>query len=198
MNFQELTQIWQQTDQAIESKSSLNRRLFKEASTSKIRSHLYEIKWTSYIQIIIGFFFFIFLLEFAMSHLAMLKFAIPAFVLIAITLFGVVLDSYQLFVYYSIQADDSIVQTQSRLEKLRQIETIDNLSLLVLIPLFVAPFAIVMAKAFLAVDLYSIFGMLINFTIGSAVVAIILTVLLIIYPNKKLKESIEFTRELKD
>lgn len=71
-------------------------------------------------------------------------------------------------------------------------------ALLVVIPLFATPFLIVFAHAFLGIDLYQWQDHLLRFTLGSAGVAVILVFILQRFPNKDLKQSLEFIRELRE
>lgn len=196
MNFEELSNIWNDADSQAGDKLSINQRLLREVSVSRIKDKLYEIKWTAYFELVVGFFWNIFLIGFVIDHFFELKFAFPAFLLLAISIFSMVLNGYQLKQYYSLRADESVLQTQKRVAYLRFLELTDVRSLLVIIPLFAAPFFIVTAKSLLGLDLYIFQEQLLQFTLGSIVVAVILVFFLLRYPNKALKESIAFLKEI--
>ncbi len=196
MEFNEIVNIWNKPQQPQSIK--INQLMLKEISTNRIKAGLSEMKWTAIFQWVVGIFWIFFLTNFIAAHIGELKFFIPALILFSITIFGFFIDGYKLHLYYSIKPYNSIVSTQRKLEKLRLLDTIDSLSLLILIPLFAAPFAIVMVKYIANLDLYTGFEHLVSFTIGSFIVAVIITVLLILFPNKNLKASIEFLNELKE
>jgi hypothetical protein len=199
MNFEELSQIWNETDMDLEERIAVDRNLVKEVGVSKIKSSLFEIKWEAIIEVVVGIFFLKFLANFTYEHFTEFKFSIPALILLNITLFGVLFEGFRLFLYYSLKADDPVAEVQKKLARLRYWEIIDVYSLLVIIPLFSAPFFIVIAKAFLHISLYDFnLTWLVHYTIGSGIVAIILFVILRLFPNKKLTEAIEFMRELKE
>lgn len=201
MNFQELTNIWNSADKQLDKAVSINKELIKEVSTNRIKSHLYEIKLTSMIEVFINFFWSIFLIRFIFGHTFDYRFIIPATALLIAALFSLILDVYKLSLYFGINARFSVVKTQKQLERLRYLELLGINSLYIIIPLFSLPFLIVVTKAFLNIDIYSIeiIGKVFTYyTIGSFVVAFILVFILKKYPNKNLKESIAFLNDLNE
>ncbi|MCB0838983.1 MAG: hypothetical protein KDD99_20060 [Bacteroidetes bacterium] len=199
MKFEELSQIWNQSDGNWEEQVQLNRKLVKQAGVSKIKASLLEIKWEALFEIVAGVFFLQFLAKFTYTHFADLQYSIPALILLNIALFGVLFEGLRLFLYFSLNANDPVVTVQQKLARLRYWEIIDIYSLLVIIPLFSAPFFIVMAKHFLDINLYEFnLSWLVQYTIGSVVVAVILVVVFRLFPNKRLTEAMAFMRELKE
>ncbi len=72
-------------------------------------------------------------------------------------------------------------------------------SLLAIIPVFALPLVIVLAKGLANWNLYQYdMEWMTGFSIGSVVVAIILVVVLHLFPNKKLKEAMSFIEALKE
>jgi hypothetical protein len=100
---------------------------------------------------------------------------------------------------FTINAKASVAEAQRKLSTLKKLEAYDTYSLLVIIPLFSAPFLIVVAKAAAEVSLYE-FGSqwIYSYVAGSAVVAGIVVFFLRMCPNKGLQESIDFLKELKE
>lgn len=200
MNIEELSKIWNQND-ASSSRIEVNESFLKKVSLNTVKSNLTEIKWESVIEIFISYFWGYFLIEFIIMNFYEFKFSIPAMLLLAINIYSVFLETYKLYLYVSINNQLSIMETQKKLEKLKLIEIVDTNSLYVLIPLFLVPFLIVFAKGFLQLDIYMLgFSIreVLHLTLGSFIVALIIVMFLKIFPNKGLKESIEFIKELKE
>ena len=198
MNLQELNQIWNDSDLSQEQVFSVNQHLLKEVSTQKIKSQLYEVRWTAYFELIVGLFWVLFLIRFAADNFGALQFALPALILLGISLFNMILSSTQLGMLYAIRPENSIIETQQRLEQIKYIEEFSKRSLYVIIPLFSTPFLIVAAKAFLGINLYTVATWLTSYAIGSIVIGIIVVFLLRRFPNKNLQESINFLKDLKE
>lgn len=199
MKFEELASIWNSNDTALENSVKINRELVKEVGFSKVKSNLYEIKWTSIFGVVVGVLFFNFLLGFMVEHFSSPEFFFPALILWGITVFGLILAIYRLNLLYTLDARARVMEARKKLMRLQQLEIMDIYSLYVIIPLFSAPFMIVMAKAFLDLSLYTFdLTWLIQFTLGSVVVAVILVFFLRKYPSKNLRASIEFLDELKE
>lgn len=198
MEYQEIANIWNQSDENIENKSQIRHQLIKEISVGKIKSQLGEIKWTSYFEIIINSFWMIFLLGFILDNRGELKFVLPALIVLVIALFSTILEIRKLKLFYTLSSSQSVIKTQKKLEKLRYLEHFDTLSLYIIIPLFAAPFLIIMAFAFLQIDLYLYMQSLILLSIGSMIISLVLVFILKRFPNKALIESIDFLKELEE
>jgi len=204
MEYNELVGIWNNADTELATNVRVNRKLVKEVAFKKIRSGLFEIKWTSFSELIAGFLWSLFLVVFIVRHFYEYKFSLPAFILAGMALYGFLLSIDKLKTYFSINPGLPVVETQSKIERLKKLELKGIQSLYVIIPLFSAPFAIVMAKAWLNLDLYtfSIFGKaLLYYTLGSIVVAVMIVFVLERIPGNKdrqIKESIAFLNELKE
>jgi hypothetical protein len=204
MQYEELLGIWNSSDTDLKINVQINRKLVREVAFKKIRSGLDEIKWTAFSELFVGFFWSCFLMSFTADHLAEYKFSLQALLLLSMAVYGFILSIQKLKIYYSIKADLSVIKTQYKIELLKRLELKSIHSLYFIIPLFSAPFAIVIAKSFLNIDLYSfgIFGKaLLYYTFGAIIVAIILVFVLKKIPgnkDKKLQQSIAFLKELKD
>lgn len=198
MNLQELSNIWNSTDNEQEKNIHINKTLFKEVSMNKIQSSLKEIKWTSFIEIAVNIPFLFFLWNFIVQHYATWKFLIPALALLFFTFYSLGFIGYKLFLFYSIDAKASVLQTQKNIAKLKYCEQMEVHSLYVIIPLFYVVFLIVFAKALANFDLYQLGNWLILQGIGGFVVSLIVVFFLKKFPNKHLQESIDFLEEIKE
>ncbi|MDQ6845931.1 MAG: hypothetical protein M3Z92_16560 [Bacteroidota bacterium] len=199
MKFEELSGIWNSADLALDKSIQINKELVKNIGISKVRSGLYEIKLTAVIGIIAGIFFSIFLSGFFFNHVLDFKFSFPAFILLVIILFSLIIEMYKLILIYTLDSKSPVTEARKKLMRLKKLEILDTYSLCIIIPLFSAPFMIVIAKAFLHLNLYAFnTNWLIYFTAGSIVIALILVFFLRKYPGKNLAKSIAFLNELKE
>ncbi len=199
MKFKELTDIWNSTDMELEQSVQINKELVKQIVLSKVKSRLYEIKWTGIFEIAVGILFFNFLVSFIVAHFADFRFYIPALILLIITVFSLIFEIYRMRLFYTIDSKTAVIEAQKRLAQLKKLEIRDLHSLIIIIPLFSSPFLIVAAKAFLNMDLYAFnTNWLIQLSAGSILVAAVLIFILKKIPNKKLQESINFLNELKE
>lgn len=197
MEYQELESLWNNTGTSIETNASLNKKMIKELTYNKVKYGLTEIKWTSIFELVVALFWTNFLVNQISESLYSFKFLIPTIILLGITLFSTILSIRKLTTYYSIKTDETIVKTQSLLLRLRKLEQLDVKSILVIIPLFSAPFFIVIAKAWFDVDLYVYSNALLQYTIGSFVVGVILFFILDKYSYKDIDESLEQLEKFK-
>ncbi len=191
MEFKELESLWLNTGNSIDTNVLLNRKMIKELTYKKVKSGLIEIRVTSYIELIVALFWTNYLITFLLDHLQEFRFILPAIILLGITIFSTVLSVKKLAAYHSIRADETIVKTQKLLLSLRKLEKMDVRSILIIIPLFSAPFFIVIAKAWFDFDLYVFSSALANYTAGSLVVAVILFFVLDRFSYQTIDQSIE-------
>lgn len=201
MDYQELITIWNNSDDELAANARVNRKLVKEVAFKKIKSRLFEVKWTSFFELAVNFLWTPFLAGFVIDHLPDFRFFIPGLVLLALSVYSLLLNCYKLKLYFSIDTASSVLLTQQKLEQLKRLELLDIKSLYIIIPLFSAPFAVVIAKAFLHIDLFALgfFGKgLLYYTLGAVVIAIVIVFFLRRYPGKHWQESITFLRELKE
>ncbi len=200
MNIEELSKVWNQSITP-NNRIEVNESFLKKVTLNTVKSNLREIKWESFIELFVGYFWGYFLIEFILMNFSDFRFSFPAAILLAINIYTVFVETYKLILYYSINNQLSIVEAQRKLEYLKRVELFDINSIYVLIPLFFMPFIIVFAKAFLMLDIYMI-GLsereMLYATGGSFIVAAIIVFFLKRFPNKELKESIEFMNELKE
>jgi hypothetical protein len=199
MEFKELTEIWKHSEMHIDEAVKINHCLIKEVGLSKVKSNLKEIKWSSVFEIIVEILFSGFLINFLINHQGQPAITIPGSLLLGLTIFNLAFETYRLTLYYSLRADCPVLKAQKKLSLLKKLEIFDLYSLLVIIPVFALPFLIILAKALLNWDLYQFgTGWMIQFSMGSVAIAIILVLILRKYPNKKLREAIKFIKELRE
>ena len=199
MKFEELAGIWNNADAGLEQSIKINRSLVKNIAIRKVRSGLYHVKFTAIVGIIAGIFFSMFLWRFIINNYMQLKFFIPALILLLTTVFGLIIAIYRLVLVYTLDPKATVFKSQKKLIRLQKLDILDIYSLYIIIPLFTAPFLIVVAKAFAHLDLYSFnTKWLLYLTGGSIIIAVILIFFLKKYPGKRLARAITFLNELKE
>ena len=199
MKFDELSSIWNSADLELEKTVTINKKLVMKVSLNKIKSRLFEIKWKGVIALPIHALFVFFLVDFIAAYSSDIRFYIPALILLTITIFSLVFEIHRLTLYYSLDSKSAVIEAQKILAQLKKLEILDIYSLFIIIPLFSAPFLIVVSKAFLNLSLYATSSTwLIYQTVGSVVISILIVFILRKYPNKELAESIAFLNELKE
>lgn len=198
MELNELTQIWKSSDNLLDKTITVNKNMLKEVTANSVKSNLSEIKWNCIIEIILNYFFLDSLLGFTTGEYPDLKFVIPGIILLIFSAFGIALAVYKLILYYSINAKSNVIEAQKFAERLRYCELMEINTLYVIIPMFSVAILIVAAKAFPGVDLYTESNFLISYTIGSFIIGLIIIYLLKKFPNKKLQDTINFLKEIKE
>lgn len=201
MKFEELTEIWNSTDQNLEKSVQINHELVKELGLRKVKSHLSEIKWTAIFEIVTEFILAVILIEFIAGHLSEIRFVIPAVVLLIFTLFSLIVEIIKLSLFLRIDSNSSVVESQKKLIGLKFYEMLDINSLFVIVPFFSAPFLIVFARLLFDLNLYEFDVLkltLYTITGGFFVALIIVYFLKKSGASKKLNESIGFLNELKE
>lgn len=203
MNLEEIKGLWTENS-ANENQAQLiiNEQLLKEVSVSKVKSLLGEIKFSSWVEVLVNGVFFLFLVGFAIDHIAALKFSLPSIILALFIGFGVGSNIYKLVLLYGLQPNEPIVETQRKVNTIKYIDIVEKNALAVVIPIFLPAFLIVISKAFFDYDFYTIIEMMGNWfwvqIIWSAVVGIILVFLLRRYPHKGLRQSLEFLDDIRE
>ena len=198
MELNELTQIWKSSDNLLDKTITVNKNMLKEVTANSVKSNLSEIKWNCIIELILNYYFLDSLLGFISSEYPDLKFVIPGIILLIFSAFGIALAVYKLILYYSINAKSNVIEAQKFAERLRYCELMEINTLYVIIPMFSVAILIVAAKAFPGVDLYTESNFLISYTRGSFIIGLIIIYLLKKFPNKKLQDTINFLKEIKE
>jgi hypothetical protein len=199
MNYEELSHIWNSNDIELNKSLEINKKLVKELSLTKVKSHLVEIKWSAIIELILNMVFINFFIQFIVNHIAELKFMLLASILLTIIVIGFIVEIKRLVLYFSIDSKSTVLDAQTKLAKLKKLELLERRSLYFVIPLFSLPFIIVVAKALLGIDLFEFnTDWMISYGIGSFCIAALIAFLMKKFPNKELQDSIEFLNELKN
>lgn len=200
MQFEELSGIWNSTDIELERSVQINKELVKQLGFTKVKSHLFEIKGSAIFEIIVEAIFSIFLVSFVVDYISDPQFLLPAVVLLIFSLFSLIIEIFKLKLFLTIDSSATVFGAQKKLSKLKYLEFLDIYSLYIIVPLYLVPFLIVIAKAFLNLDLYDL-GIMdwLNYSIfGGLMIAAILVYALRKFRNRKLEESIAFLNELKE
>ena len=154
MQFEELSEIWNSPNMELEKSVQINRKLVKQLGMNKVKSHLFEIKWSAIFEIVTQFIFAVILIGFTINHFAEMQFFIPAGLLLVFTLFSLIVEIVKLYLFLSLDSGASVLESQTKLSRLKYFEMLDINSLYVIVPLFSVPFLIVFAKLLFNVDLY--------------------------------------------
>lgn len=198
MDFQDLSTLWNSTDQQLNAQIEIRQKLVKEVGMRKVRTHLAEIKWAAFFELAANIVFLLFMSRYLAKNFSEIKFFLPGLLLLIFTIGSLILSSYKLTLYYGIQAGLSVVQTQRKVARLRYLELLSTNLLYLAIPLFYAPFMLVIAKAVANFDLYRYGDWLMYSTLGSVGVALVVVYLLKKFPSKRLQEAHSFLNELKE
>lgn len=199
MNFEELASAWKANDQTLESTIKVNKLLVKNLAFSKIKSSLYEIKWTGFFELAVNVLFYFFLLNFIRDHLTQYEFLIPALLLFVLTMIEIGVEVFKLYQILTLDAQESVIKVKEKLSTLKRLEIIDVYSLYIIIPVFSGPFFLILAKGLLGINLFQFdLTWMVQYCIGSVVVAVILVFILKRFPNEKLKSAMDFLNKLED
>ncbi|MEO0897793.1 MAG: hypothetical protein AAFY71_15410 [Bacteroidota bacterium] len=198
MNFEELKNIWNEVDQPLENALNINKDLLNEVSVNKINQSLIGINRTVWFELLVTIPFLFFLMDFFVDHFFDLPFMLSSLILIILMGSDVALNVYQMITIERINNSRSVLETQQMVENMRRLRRWDTLSLLVAIPLFSFPFIAVVVKHFTTMSLFALGDFWIHYSLGAAVVGMIIVFFLIRFPDKQLEESARFLREIKD
>lgn len=196
MELSELNEIWKSADEKLDKSLALNKKLLHEVTAGTVRKNLSGIKWNCYIEIILSYFFLDGLAGFTADNYPEIKFIVPAIILLILSVAGLVLGIYKLILFYRIKPETSVIYTQKFTSVLSYLERMELNMLYWMIPLFWTSFLIVFAKALLDIDVYTTGNFLIYQTIASFVVGLVIIFLLKKYPDKKLRETENFLKEI--
>ncbi len=196
MELHELTNIWNGSDNKLESTVKINKSLFMEVSINRIKTELSPLTWTSFFEIIVSFLFLFIMIKFSVSQLAELKFLIPGLLLILFSCYSIIFSLQKLYLLFGIKAETPVLLTQKKLKKLKLMEIRERQMLYIFIPLFSPIFLIVGAKAFFNLDLYLFINWLIAQTAASILIAAIIVYVLKKFPDKNLDRTLKFLNEI--
>lgn len=193
MELQEIGNLWKSlsNDQVV-----VNRQVIKEITFQKVKAVLHPFKVELLFEMIVDVLFIFFLMDFISDHMGQVQFLIPAGILFMVTIASLVLVVSQILLYYGIHADEPVVKAQEKITKLQYWERVEANSLMIIIPLYSAPIVIVLAKAFLHLNLYLLGDWIFSYTVGSLLVGLIVVYFIRKFPSKKLKEISLFLNDL--
>ena len=198
MDFSELKEAWKQSTDHLDKDWIINQKLLMEKIIQKSNASLIDYRLESYIEIICYVFFLGWLFNFVEQNLFQVKFALPAISLIMYSFGSIAWAILKLRSWQKVNYAQDISSIQERLEKIRLYQLYEKNALLVLLPLFAVPLSIVVAKSFIGLDLFLFPSMIWRFTLGCLVVAMILTFILRLFPNRRLNEILEFIKNIKE
>jgi hypothetical protein len=196
MELHELTNIWNGSDNKLESTVKINKSLFMEVSINRIKTDLKPIVWNCYIEIFVNLLFLIYIVNLTIFQFSELRFQIPAFLLIAFSVYSMIYYANKLLLHYGINAQTPVLFAQKKLEKLKLMEIREKHMLYIFIPLIWPTFAIVGAKAFWNIDMYLFMNSLIAQTAASILIAAIIVYVLKKFPDKNLDRTLKFLNEI--
>jgi len=198
MQLEELKNIWQNFDQSIENKIELNHQLLKEVSFKRIQNMLAGLKAEQIFELIITIIFLPFLYQLTFNSINSLPLMICGSVLIFIMLATIAYNIYVIKEIYSIHYEDSILNAQHKLERLKILEVKETNLLIVLIPAFYLCI-LIMANAFfhfkIAANPTLFWGLQMG---GTMVITLIIVYLLKRFPNRSLQNALAFIHEMED
>ncbi len=198
MNIQELTNLWNAGESSDQDLVTLNRKLLKSVTIYEVKSMLGELKWSWIIELVINALFFPFILQFIVGHYQSFEFFIPGIIVLLVNVSGILICIYKIRTYLGISPQFPVWEMQLKLTRLKYIETIEVNSLFVIIPVFSAPILIVLAQGLFGFNLYLLGDWIINYTLGSVVVGVIVVLIIKKYPSKKLENAIALFRDIKE
>jgi len=198
MELNELANIWKKSDHQLKESLVINKKLLKEVSTSRIKSYLGEFLLSNIIEICVNGAFSIYLLGFIIDNFMLYKYSVPAIFLWSVITGGFVFSIYKLYLYFSIDINYSVIQTQMNIEKFKYFERLDRNLLYVIIPLFSTAFLIVGAKIVFNFDMYVFDKWLLIFMAQSFIIAMIVVFFLKKFPDKNLQKASSFLEEIKE
>jgi uncharacterized membrane protein len=200
MNEQDLINIWKTQDSDLEKSIHVNQELLKTVTLEKVKSMLTLFRRTNIFELIINFLFLFWLVSFIKNNLSIAYFWVSAGFLCLMMLSSIIFNIYNLYLIKSIALNDSILETQRKIEQMKLHEKWSINALYIIIPLAPVPFLLVLGKGILGIDLYQILGTtyLWSFTLGSLLVAIIIVWLVKKFPNEEMKKASNFLKEISE
>ena len=198
MELHELTNIWNGSDNKMESTVKINKSLFMEVSINRIKTELSPLRWTSFFEIIVSFLFLFIMIKFSVSQLSEIKFLIPGLLLILFSCYSIIFSLQKLYLLFGIKAETPVLLTQKKLKNLKLMEIREKQMLYIFIPLLSPIFLIVGTKAFFNLDLYLFINWLIAQTAASILIAAIIVYVLKKFPDKNLDRTLKFLNEISE
>lgn len=198
MNFQELEDIWNEGNRDLEQNITINHSSVKKINMKKITSNLAETRWENLIELGVNLWFLNFFQTFFVNHYHTPKFLVPGTFMLGLCIFSIIFCTYKLFLISRINRNYPVIKAQRNLALISYFNRIEINSLFFLIPTFSLAFLIVAAKGLIGLDLYAVGFPFIPYFIGSFIVSLIIVFFLKVFPDKKLRDTIAYLKELKE
>ena len=198
MDIQELASMWNEGESSDRNMVILNRKLLKSVTIHEVRSMLSELKWSWIIELVVNALFFPFLIQFIIGHFQVLEFLVPGLIVLVVNVAGLIFSLYKIKKYLRLSPLSPVLDNQRSLVRLKYMETMEVNSLFVVIPVFSAPILIVLAQGLFGFNLYSLGDWIMNYTLGSLVIGVIVVFVIKKFPSKKLEEAIALLKDVKE
>jgi hypothetical protein len=128
--------------------------------TRKSKGKLSEFRTDNLAELIIYSFLMLYLGNFLQSHLSEPKFFFAGMILFVLSGINVVFNIYALDFYGRLSPSSKITELQNRLSRIRLYLIWERYLMVILIPLYIIPFGLVVAKGVLGVDLFPLLSVI--------------------------------------
>lgn len=198
MNYTDLENIWDDSNEQLDQELTINKASINQLDMKKVQANLSETKWENLIELGVNILFVGFFKDFCLNHLSTPKFLIPGTFMLIMSVLAILLCSYKLYLLSKINRAYPILKAQRNIALVQYFNRIEINTLFILIPVFSLAFIIVGAKGTIGLDLYAINFPFFSYLAGSFMVGLIIVILMKLFPDKKLKETINYLSELKE
>lgn len=167
--------------------------------TRKSKGRLSEFRTDNLAELIIYSFLMLYLGNFLQAHFSEPKFFIAGLILFILSGINVGFNIYALDFYGRMSPSSKITELQKRLNKIRLYLSWEKYLMVVLIPLYVLPFFIVVAKGFLGIDLFPLISIAFwKIIVPWSVVGTLIVFLITRGEMKRLREISNDLRTIRD
>ena len=195
----ELQDLWKESEHTLNEQLNIDSGRLHASTARHLKTSLFRIPLNHLTELVMNGFFAPFLWNFAIRHQGDAWMFWSAIFLLLFTAFEIVFSLVALREYLGLRPEKSILKTQQKLNKLRLMQLWETRSLLLIIPVIVVPLLAVLIKALTGLNLYDLAGSwLLWFIGGSAFVALILVIILLRFPDKKLEMALEQLKEFSE
>lgn len=197
MELEEIKKLWSEQDKSLDNVMAINTQLLKHTSVNSMKSLLKPFTRYNVFEFISNGIFAIILIGFLVDHYNALRFALPALILLGVSIYTLIQNVIVLKQIQTVDYTTPITTIQKKIASLK-LYTIRQANLLyVLIPVFYACFAIVAAEGLLRLDIF-IFPteQLIYQLLGSCLIAPIVVWFLKKFPDKGIESALKFVESI--
>lgn len=196
MNLDDLKSVWKEAAQADSGQWAVNSYLLKEVSLKKTHALLGEYKFTAIFETFAYSIFWICIVQFMVDHWQETKFLISAAFLGVFAWIGIGWGIYKWWQIQTINYELPLAEAQKRIARFQLFDRRDTQSLIIQIPIFFLLFVIVAGKSWFGVDLFLVIQNWAYPFVGSLVVSLIITWVLLKFPDKELERARVFLKEI--